>query len=165
MSIAVIIPAYNEESTVDKVMREFFEFDRDLEIYVIDNNSTDDTRTIALETYKELGCKGSLLTEKRQGKSQAVKKAFSEVDADYYIMIDADLTYGVKDLSKLIEPVRQGLADMTVGNRHFENGYQKENKRPFHNFGNTLVRKLINFFFKSNLIDILSGYRCFSKIY
>lgn len=163
MTTAIIIPAFNEELTIERVMTEFYEFDNSLEIYAVDNNSDDDTPRIILETYKKLKCKGKLLTEKRQGKSLAVKKAFLEVDADYYVMVDGDLTYSVEDLPRLMEPVCLETADMVVGNRHHDGGYKKENKRPFHNFGNVLVRILINFFFRTDLNDILSGYRCFSK--
>lgn len=163
MKIALVIPAYNEELTIREVITEFYRHNADLEIYVVDNNSSDHTSSIALETYKELQCKGKLLFEPSPGKSAAVRKAFTEVDADIYVMVDADCTYPASDLDKLLQPIKDGEADMVVGDRHSEGHYKGENKRPFHNFGNNLVRDTINFFFKSELKDILSGYRVFTK--
>jgi len=163
MTIAIIIPAFNEELTIEQVITDFYKFDSSFEIYVIDNNSSDGTRKIAIEVYDKLQCKGKILIEKRQGKALAVKQAFSKIDADFYVMIDADSTYSVEDLSNLMQPILDGRADMVVGNRHYDKRYQRENTRLFHNFGNSLVRLLINFFFNANLSDILSGYRCFSK--
>ena len=163
MSTAIIIPAFNEGKTIKKVILDFYNFDDDLQIYVIDNNSSDNTRKLTEEAFLETGCKGKLLVEPRQGKAIAVKKAFSEIDADVYVMIDADDTYSVKDLEALAMPVKDGVADMVVGDRLSKGYYKKENSRPFHTLGNTLVKRLINFFFNARLSDVLSGYRCFSK--
>ena len=163
MTIAVIIPAFNEEFTIAKVVKDFYACDNTFEIYVVDNNSSDNTKEQVESVFKEVGCKGSCLFEPRQGKAAAVKKAFNEVDADIYVMVDADDTYSVEDIQSLIKPVQSGQADMVVGDRICKGDYKRENKRRFHSWGNTLVKRLINFFFKAGLSDILSGYRCFSK--
>ena len=163
ISIAIIIPAYNEELTIREVMQDFHTHCPEASIYVIDNNSSDETVNIARETYQELGCAGRLIQEKRQGKAMAIKKAFREIDADIYVMVDADLTYPASDLPSLMEPVLTGDADMACGNRHDAGIYSRENKRPMHDTGNRTVRLLINKLFQGNLQDILTGYRVFSK--
>jgi glycosyltransferase involved in cell wall biosynthesis len=112
---------------------------------------------------KELGCDGTVISEKRQGKGMAVRKAFNEIDADYYVMVDADMTYDPEEVHTLLKPVVDGEQDMVVGDRHSSGMYKSENKRKFHNFGNSLVTKIINMLFKSSLVDILSGYRVFSR--
>lgn len=161
--LAVIIPAFNEESTIRDVMMRFHQELPPAGIYVIDNNSGDRTAQIARATLAELSCRGTVLFENRRGKANAVRKAFSEVDADLYVMVDADNTYSARDVHRLIDPVVAREADMTVGDRHASGAYERENKRRFHGFGNALVRKLINYLFKSELKDILSGYRAFSR--
>ncbi|HCL56478.1 MAG TPA: glycosyl transferase [Spirochaetia bacterium] len=163
MKTAVILPAYNEEKTIKDVIIDFHTHLPDAEIFVINNNSKDKTHEIALETFKNLKLKGAVLFESRQGKANAVKKAFSEINADLYIMVDADLTYPAQEVHKLIAPVIEGKADMVVGDRISNNRYKEENKRKFHEFGNVLVKKLINVIFKSDLKDIMSGYRVFNK--
>lgn len=101
--------------------------------------------------------------EKRKGKGNAVRKAFQEIDADYYLISDADLTYPADQARELLAPVLNGEADMVVGDRHAHGRYKMENKRTFHNFGNHLVLFLINTLFKSHLSDIMSGYRAFNR--
>ena len=162
-SIAIILPAYNEELTIVDTMKDFFSVCPDAEIYVIDNASKDRTNELARAAYGELGCKGRLLEERRKGKAAAVRKAFLEIDADIYVMVDSDMTYPASDLPKLLEPVIQGRADIVCGNRHSSGVYSRENKRPMHDFGNKLVRWLINTLFKGSLEDILTGYRIMSK--
>ena len=162
-TIAIILPAYNEELTIADTMKDFFGVCPEAEIYVIDNASTDRTNEIARQTYEELGCKGRLMFEGRKGKAAAVRKAFFEVNADIYVMVDADMTYPAADLPKLLAPVLEGRADIVCGNRHDSGVYKRENKRPFHDFGNNLVRSLINRLFKGNLEDILTGYRVMTK--
>jgi glycosyltransferase involved in cell wall biosynthesis len=162
-SIAIILPAYNEELTIVDTMKDFFYAYPDAEIYVIDNASKDRTNELARATYIELGCKGHLLEEARKGKAAAVRKAFMEVDADIYVMADADMTYPASDLPKLLAPVILGKADIVCGNRHSSGVYSRENKRPLHDFGNKLVRRLINVLFNGSLEDILTGYRIMSK--
>ncbi len=161
--IAIILPAYNEELTIVDTMKDFFSVCPDAEIYVIDNASKDGTNALARAAYHELGCKGRLLEEPRKGKAAAVRKAFMEVDADIYVMVDADMTYPASDLPTLLAPVLEGRADIVCGNRHSSGVYSRENKRPLHDFGNNLVRRLINALFKGALEDILTGYRIMSK--
>lgn len=162
-TIAIILPAYNEELTITETMKDFFSVCPDAEIYVIDNASKDRTNALARQTYMDLGCKGRLLEEPRKGKAAAVRKALMEIDADIYVMADSDLTYPASDLPKLLEPIRQGTADIVCGNRHSSGVYSRENKRPLHDFGNRLVRWLINTLFQGSLQDILTGYRVMSK--
>ncbi len=162
-SIAIILPAYNEELTIVKTMKDFFSVCPDAEIYVIDNASRDRTNELTRAAYQELGCKGRLLEEPRKGKAAAVRKAFMEVNADIYVMVDADMTYPASDLPVLLAPVLAGHADIVCGNRHSSGVYSRENKRPLHDFGNNLVRRLINFLFKGSLEDMLTGYRIMSK--
>ena len=162
-SIAIILPAYNEELTIADTMRDFFGVCPEAEIYVIDNASMDRTNELARNVYQELGCKGRLLEEPRKGKAAAVRRAFMEIDADVYVMVDADMTYPASDLPALLAPVLDGRADIVCGNRHNSGVYSRENKRPFHDFGNNLVRWLINALFRGALEDILTGYRVMSK--
>jgi glycosyltransferase involved in cell wall biosynthesis len=163
VTIAVVIPAYNEEATLANVLQDFLRELPDAELIVVDNNSTDNTRNIAEETLKRLKCIGHVIQELERGKGNTIRRAFSEVDADIIVMVDADSTYMASDVHRLIGPVRKGEADMVVGDRHTEGQYQRENKRAFHNFGNTLVRWIINRLFRANLNDVLSGFRAFSR--
>jgi len=162
-SIAIIMPAYNEAVTISKVIREFHLAVPAASIYVVDNNSSDSTYELALQTLKEVGISGRVIREPRQGKGNAVRRAFLEVDADIYVMVAADLTYPALRLQDLIDPVANGDADMVVGDRHSLGGYKQENKRHFHSFGNALVTTLVNRLFKARLVDIMSGYRVFSR--
>lgn len=162
-SIAIILPAYNEELTIADTMRDFFRVCPEAAIYVIDNASTDQTNKIAREIYSELGCNGRVIEETRKGKAIAMRRAFMEINADIYVMADADMTYPADDLPTLLGPVLSKQADMVCGNRHQSGNYQRENTRKFHNFGNRLVCILINALFKGQLQDILSGYRVLSK--
>ncbi|MGD9642310.1 MAG: glycosyltransferase family 2 protein [Elusimicrobiales bacterium] len=164
MKIALILPAYNEAKTIGATLRDFHRVMPDLLFCVIDNNSDDDTVKVARETCDALpGCRLRLIRERRQGKALAVRRAFTEVEADVYVMADADSTYGACDLHKLLAPVLAGEADMVVGDRHEQGQYKRENKRPLHNFGNSLVRGLINRLWGTDLHDILSGYRVFTR--
>lgn len=162
-SIAIVIPAHNEELTIVETLRDFHRVCPEAEFYVVDNASQDRTFELAMATYHELGCKGKLLVQPRKGKAAAVRKAFMEVNADIYVMVDADLTYPAGDLPALLKPVMEDMADMVCGNRHSEGAYRRENKRPMHDFGNKLVRLLVNFFFKGDLKDVFTGYRVMSK--
>lgn len=163
MEIAVVLPAYNEEKTIRGVVLDFARELPDASIYVIDNNSKDLTNKIAKETLEEIGNRGKVLFEGRQGKANAIRKAFSEIDADIYVMVDADLTYPASDVHKLIEPIRNGRADMSVGDRMSEGKYHNENKRRFHGFGNDFIKFCINTIFKTDLKDIMTGYRAFTR--
>jgi len=162
-SIALILPAYNEELTISKVIEIFHQELPEASIFVIDNNSSDRTYELAASTLKNSNITGKVIREDRQGKGNAVRRAFLEVNADVYVMADADLTYPAFRIRELINPILNGEADMVVGDRHSLGGYQKENKRNFHSFGNSLVTTLVNKLFRANLVDIMSGYRAFSK--
>ena len=161
--IVLIIPAFNEEMTIEQVITDFHQQLPDAEIVVIDNNSSDSTSAIARRTLDQISPSGRLIFEGRQGKAMAMRTALSEIDADIYVMVDADSTYASQDVRSLIEPILAKEADMVVGDRHKTGAYRKENKRLFHNFGNSVVRSLINVLFKAQLHDILSGYRVFSR--
>ena len=161
--IAIILPAYNEELTLRDTMLEFHAVLPHAAIYVVDNNSTDATAAIAAETLGQLDCTGALISEPRQGKGFAVRRAFIDVDADIYVLADADLTYPAQSAPAMIDAVRSNAADMVVGDRHSEGHYQRENQRPLHNFGNRLVQSLVNRLFGSRLVDIMSGYRVCSR--
>ena len=159
----IILPAYNEEMTLRGTMLDFHAHCPEAEIVVVDNNSSDRTRHVADETLRELGCRGAVLSEKRQGKASALRKAFHEIEADAYVVVDADLTYPAKDLRQLLDPILAGEADMAVGDRHADGRYARENKRSFHNFGNRLVRTLINALFEAEIRDVMSGYRVMNR--
>jgi len=161
--IVVILPAYNESLTIVETILDFSRELPEAEIVVIDNNSNDDTYELAKSIIKENQTNGRVLSEPSQGKGFAIRKAFMEIDADVYIMADADLTYPAKDVHKLIQPVIDGDADIVVGDRHSGGNYKQENRRNFHGFGNNLVKFMINFLFGSKLKDIMSGYRVFNK--
>ncbi len=165
--IAVLIPAYNEEQTIRDVIIDFWLYGKkdqyDYKIYVVDNNSNDKTNQIAKETFLELGVTGDVMFVRRQGKANAVKYAFQKIDADVYIMIDADCTYWAEDIDKFIDPILNEDMDMVIGDRMSTGHYADENKRAFHGFGNSLVKNMINYIFKANLKDIMTGYRGFSR--
>ena len=153
--IAVLIPCYNEELTVSKVVNDFKKELPKAKIFVYDNNSTDKTAQLA----KEAGA--IVVAERNQGKGNVVRSMFRDVDADIYIMVDGDDTYPADEAHKLIDAVENGY-DMVIGDR-LSSTYYEENKRPFHNFGNDLVRWLINKIFDNEIKDIMTGYRAFSK--
>ena len=157
MKTAVLRPCYNEELTIEKVIKDFKKELPDADIYVYDNNSKDKTAEIAKKN-------GAILRhEYKQGKGNVVRSMFYDIDADIYIMVDGDDTYPAEFVHKLIQPVIDGQADMCIGDRLSNGTYQKENKRPFHEFGNNLVKKAINVLFKTDLKDIMTGYRVFNK--
>lgn len=159
LKIAVIIPCYNEELTIAKVVNDFKKELPEAEIYVIDNNSTDNSNKLA----KQAGA--IVIKEPRQGKGNVIRSSFREIEADIYVMVDGDDTYPAYQVKELIEPIKQKEADMVVGNRHANNRYKQENKRAFHTFGNNLVKKLINSLFSTKLEDIMSGYRAFNNLF
>ena len=143
--LAVIIPAYNEEQTIKEVILDFWSYSKkeqyDYKIYVIDNNSKDNTNKIARDTFTEYGIVGDVMFVRRQGKANAVKYAFQSIESDVYIMIDADCTYWCEDIDKFIAPILNENIDMVIGDRISTGNYQDENKRAFHGFGNSLVKK------------------------
>lgn len=153
--IAVLIPCYNESKTIDKVVKDYKNALPDADIYVYDNNSSDKTDIIAKKA-------GAIVRyEYKQGKGNVIRSMFKDIDADCYLMIDGDDTYSAENAKEMCEYILDGKADMVIGDR-LSSTYFTENKRPFHNFGNKLVRLLINSLFKSNVKDIMTGYRAFS---
>ena len=157
--IAVLLPAYNEEVTIVKVIEDYRRVLPHADIYVYDNNSKDKTNQLAREA-------GAIVRfEPRQGKGNVVRSMFREIDADYYIMADADDTYPAAEVEALLQPLRNGLADMTIGDRLSNGTYAEENKRGFHGFGNNLVRLLVNKLYKGNYNDIMTGYRGFNRLF
>jgi len=157
LKIAILIPCFNEELTIGKVIDDYRKALPKADIYVFDNNSTDDT--VAVSNKHDAIVK----KEFRQGKGSVVRAMFKQVDADIYVMVDGDDTYPVDGIDQLLQPVIEGYADMVVGDRHSAGSYQAENKRNFHGFGNNLVKILINFLFRSDLKDIMSGLRVFNR--
>jgi len=161
--VAVVLPAYNEQETIASTIEDFFKYIPDAEIWVVNNRSSDSTESIARETLAQIGSKGGVINEHRPGKGNAVRRAFLQVDADVYVLADADMTYPAAQVHDLIAPVLSSEADMVVGDRHSGGQYAAENKRALHGFGNGLVRNLVNKLFSANLRDIMSGYRAFSR--
>ncbi|NMN00830.1 glycosyl transferase [Bifidobacterium sp. DSM 109958] len=156
-TIAVLLPCYNEEITIGKVVRDFRAALPSADIYVYDNNSTDRTAEIAT-------AEGAIVRkEPRQGKGNVIRAMFEEIDADVYVMADGDDTYPADAAPAMVAKVLEGY-DMVIGDR-LSSTYFQENKRPFHNFGNRLVRGSINHLFNANVRDIMTGYRAFSFTY
>lgn len=155
MKIAVLIPCYNEASTIAKVVKDYRAALPEADIYVYDNNSKDHTDEIAREA-------GAIVRyEYRQGKGNVIRTMFREIDADCYLMIDGDDTYPAENAREMVNLVLEKKVDMVVGDR-LSATYFTENKRPFHNLGNKLVRGLVNTLFKGDIRDIMTGYRAFS---
>lgn len=154
LSIAVLLPCYNEEVTIGKVVRDFKAALPDATVYVYDNNSTDRTAEIA-------AAEGAIVRrEPRQGKGNVIRAMFEDIDADVYVMADGDDTYPADAAPAMVSKVLEGY-DMVIGDR-LSSTYFQENKRPFHNFGNRLVRGSINHLFRAHVTDIMTGYRAFS---
>lgn len=157
--IAILVPCYNEEITIAKVIMDFKKELPDALIYVYNNNSTDNTLQIAYEN-------GAIVkNEYRQGKGNVVRSMFRDIDADVYVLVDGDNTYPADMVHQLIKPILMETADMVVGDRISNGTYKKQNKRLFHDFGNGMVKYTINRLFKTNLKDVMSGYRAFSRTF
>lgn len=153
--IAILIPCYNESQTIEKVVRDYKEALPEATIYVYDNNSDDGTDEIARSA-------GAVVRyEYKQGKGNVIRRMFQEIEADCYIMVDGDDTYPADNAREMAEAVLKHKADMVIGDR-LSSTYFTENKRRFHNFGNTIVKKGINILFHSDVTDIMTGYRAFS---
>lgn len=153
--IAILIPCYNESKTIAKVVKDYHRVLPDAEIYVYDNNSSDGTDQIAREA-------GAIVRyERRQGKGNVIRTMFREIEADCYLMIDGDDTYPAENAREMVNLVLERKVDMVVGDR-LSATYYTENKRPFHNMGNWLVKGLVNTIFKGSVSDIMTGYRAFS---
>lgn len=157
-TIAVLIPCFNESMTIMNVIKDYSNALPEAQIYVYDNNSTDNTADIAKKA-------GAIVRyERRQGKGNVIRTMFREIDADCYLIVDGDDTYSAEDAIKLVDYVLSEDADMVIGDR-LSSTYFTENKRRFHNFGNRLVRMLINKIFNSDVKDIMTGYRAFSRLF
>lgn len=157
--VAVLIPCYNEEVTIAKVVDDFRRELPDADIYVYDNNSSDRTGEIAR-------AHGAIVRlEPRQGKGNVVRQMFRDIEADCYIMVDGDDTYPAESAAGLCEPILSGAADMTVGDRLSNGTYAEENKRAFHGFGNDLVRSMIRWIYGYGFEDVMTGYRAFSRAF
>ena len=155
IKIAVLIPCYNESKTIEKVIKDWKKELPEADIYVYDNNSSDNTDKIAKKA-------GAIVKyEYKQGKGNVIRSMFRQIDADCYIMIDGDDTYPSEFGRQMCDLILEGKADMVIGDR-LSSTYFTENKRLFHNFGNKVVRFLINKLFKNNVKDIMTGYRAFS---
>ncbi len=153
--IAVLIPCYNESKTIEKVVKDYKKVLPEADIYVYDNNSKDGTDEIARNA-------GAIVRyETKQGKGNVIRTMFRDIDADCYLMIDGDDTYPAENAREMCDYVLNDNVDMVIGDR-LSSTYFQENKRPFHNFGNRIVRWLINTLFKNNVKDIMTGYRAFS---
>lgn len=154
-TIAILIPCYNESQTIAKVVKDYREALPEAVIYVYDNNSTDHTDEAAREA-------GAIVRyEYRQGKGNVIRSMFRDIDAECYLMIDGDDTYPAENAKSMVNYILSGRADMVIGDR-LSSTYFTENKRPFHNTGNRLVRGLINTIFTSDIKDIMTGYRAFN---
>ncbi|MBR4643022.1 MAG: glycosyltransferase [Selenomonadaceae bacterium] len=158
--IAVLIPCYNESQTIEKVVRDFKAALPEARIYVYDNNSSDGTDEISRRA-------GAIVRyETRQGKGNVIRTMFRDIDADCYLMIDGDDTYPAESARDMCDLILSGAADMVIGDR-LSSTYFTENKRPFHNVGNVMVRKFINMFWrpKNPILDVMTGYRAFSLLF
>lgn len=153
--IAVLIPCYNESKTIEKVVTDYRRVLPEATIYVYDNNSSDGTDEIARKAGAEVRY------EHQQGKGNVIRRMFSEIEAECYIMVDGDDTYPAESAREMADKVLDKKVDMVVGDR-LSSTYFEENKRPFHNFGNSIVRKSINVLFHTDIKDIMTGYRAFS---
>lgn len=154
--VAVLIPCYNEAKTIEKVVTDYRNVLPKADIYVYDNNSTDGTDEIAAKA-------GAIVRyEYKQGKGNVIRRMFREIDADCYLMIDGDDTYPAENAPEMVQLILENKADMVNGDR-LSSTYFTENKRPFHNFGNVIVRALINRLFKSSVNDVMTGYRAFGR--
>lgn len=156
--IAVLIPCYNEAATIKSVVASFRKAIPEADIYVYDNNSTDGTATLAT------GAGAIVRREPRQGKGNVLRSMFRDIDADAYVLVDGDDTYPAAAAPEMVRMVLEEGADMVVGDR-LSSTYARENKRLFHNFGNNLVRALVNWLFGGSISDIMTGYRAFSPLF
>lgn len=159
MEIAILVPCYNEELTIGNVVDDFKRELPNAKIYVYDNNSSDRTSEVAREH-------GAIVRfEPRQGKGNVVRSMFRDIEADYYVMVDGDDTYPAEFVHDILAPVQNGEANLVIGDRLSNGTYFDENKRQFHGFGNNLVKGLINKLYKSNITDIMTGYRGFDRLF
>jgi len=159
VSVAVLVPCYNEEMTIAKVITDYKREIPEATIYVYDNNSSDATTRIALE------CGAVVVFEPRQGKGNVIRQMLRDIDADYYILVDGDDQHPAEAVHELLRPLVEGKADLVVGDRISNMSYRHENKRAFHVFGNNLVRNLIGWLFDTKVNDALTGYRAMNRYF
>ena len=158
--IAILIPCYNESLTIEKVVKDYKTALPEADVFVYDNNSSDHTDEIARKA-------GAIVRyEYRQGKGNVIRSMFRDIEADCYLMIDGDDTYPAENAKEMCDLVLQGKADMVIGDR-LSSTYFEENKRPFHNFGNEIVRRSINVLWRTKkpILDVMTGYRAFSPMF
>ncbi len=163
--IAIILPAHNEAVTVVQTMCSFHEALPYARIYVVDNNSSDNTYALAKNAFAEYGIDGAVLKENRLGKGNAVRRAFLEVEAEVYLLADADCTYPANQAIDLVLPIFKGEADMVLGDRFSQGDYDRGKTRPLHSIGNNIVTKLVNALGSSSLVDAMTGYRALSRAF
>ncbi|WP_313629889.1 glycosyltransferase family 2 protein [Enterococcus devriesei] len=157
--VAIMLPCYNEALTIKKVINDFQRELPQADIYVYDNNSTDDTYKIALN-------EGAIVRkEPRQGKGNVIRQMFFDIEADYYLMVDGDDTYPAESCHELLKALEENRADMVIGDRLSNGTYFDENKRAFHDFGNNLVKNSINKLYKASVKDVMTGYRGFNRTF
>lgn len=157
--IAILLPCYNEALTIKKVINDFQRELPKADIYVYDNNSTDETYQIALD-------EGAIVRkEPRQGKGNVIRQMFFDIEADYYLMVDGDDTYPAEACHDLLHALKEKRVDMVIGDRLSNGTYFNENKRAFHDFGNNLVKNSINWLYKANIKDVMTGYRGFNRLF
>ena len=155
----MLVPCYNEAVTIAKVVRDFRAALPEAVVYVYDNNSTDGTAELAAAA-------GAVVRrESRQGKGNVTRSMFRDIEADIYLMVDGDDTYPAEAAGDLVAPIAADEADMTVGDRLSNGSYGDENDRPFHGFGNNLVRRLIRLLYGYSFDDVMTGYRAFSRAF
>jgi len=161
--IAVVLPAFNEEGAIALTIEDFSKFLPNARYFLIDNNCSDNTVEKATTVAQHLNLSLTVIREEIRGKGNAVRKAFALIDADLYVIVDADFTYPAKFAPKMIDKITQGGHSMVVGDRLTGGSYLLQNTRQLHNFGNNLITKAINILFKADVKDVLSGYRVMTR--
>lgn len=163
VKVAVVLPAFNEEAAISLTLEDFSKHLPKARYYLVDNNCTDQTVKMATLKAKDLNLNLSVIKESIQGKGNAVRKAFAQIEADIFILVDADFTYPAEDAPKMIEKLFSDGLSMVIGDRITAGSYSLQNTRHLHNFGNKVVTKTINVLFKKNVKDVLSGYRVMNR--
>jgi glycosyltransferase involved in cell wall biosynthesis len=161
--IAVVLPAFNEETAIGLTLEDFSKYLPKARYYLVDNNCTDHTVKVATLKAKELNLTLVVIKESIQGKGNAVRKAFTQIEADIFVLVDADFTYPAEVAPKMIEKLLEDGLSMVIGDRITAGSYSLQNTRQLHNFGNKVVTKTINVLFKTNVKDVLSGYRIMDR--
>lgn len=160
--VAIVIPAFNEELSIENTIREFHQYCPEALIYVVNNNSTDRTAAVAQYTLEDLDC-GKVIYEPLQGKGSAIRSALSQVDCDLLVLVDADGSHRPEQLHSMMEMTEERQLDLLIGNRFRTGEYQGLNKRPLHNIGNRAISSLVRALFGAKIGDVLCGYRVLSR--